>query len=259
MTPNADTTYTLTATGPSGTATDTTDVTIDQPTVVTFTAEPSNVELRDSVTLTWTTTSAASIKIEATTNSGTSVVYTTSTLSQLDSGSFTVTPNANTIYTLTATGPTGTDTDTATVTIDPPVIDSFTATPDSVTLGGSVILQWQTTGATSVAITDDDPSTDDEMVYAAATSPDGRFTVTPTTGTTYTLTATGPGGTVASNLEVTVTAMSTEVEVDPASPTIDSFTANPTEITSGESSSLTWDHHRRYVRRHQRGHRHPGC
>ena len=44
------------------------------------------------------------------------------------------------------------------------------------------------------------------MVYAAATSPDGRFTVTPTTGTTYTLTATGPGGTVASNLEVTVTA-----------------------------------------------------
>ena len=34
------------------------------------------------------------------------------------------------------------------------------------------------------------------MVYAAATSPDGRFTVTPTTGTTYTLTATGPGGTV---------------------------------------------------------------
>ena len=239
VTPIADTTYTLTATGPSGTATDTVDVTIDQPTVVTFTADPTNVELGDPVTLTWTTTSAASIKIEATTNSGTSVVYTTSTLSQLDSGSRTVTPDANTIYTLTATGPTGTDTDTATVTINPPVIDSFTATPDTSVSGEDVLLQWQTTGATSVAITDDDPSTDDEMVYTAATSPDGRFTVTPTTGTTYTLTATGPGGTVASNLEVTVTALSTEV--DSASPTIDSFTANPTEITAGNSSNLTWE------------------
>ena len=150
-----------------------------------------------------------------------------------------MTPNANTIYTLTATGPTGTDTDTATVTINPPVIDSFTATPDTSVSGEDVLLQWQTTGATSVAITDDDPSTDDEMVYTAATSPDGRFTVTPTTGTTYTLTATGPGGTVASNLEVTVTALSTEV--DSASPTIDSFTANPTEITAGNSSNLTWE------------------
>ena len=127
VTPIADTTYTLTATGPSGTATDTVDVTIDPPTVTSFTIDSSNVELGDPVILTWTTTSAASIKIEATTNSGTSVARTTSSLSQLDSGSFTVTPNANTIYTLTATGPTGTDTDTATVTIDPPVIDSFTA------------------------------------------------------------------------------------------------------------------------------------
>ena len=119
VTPNADTTYTLTATGPSGTATDTVDVTIDQPTVVTFTADPTNVELGDPVTLTWTTTSAASIKIEATTNSGTSVVYTTSTLSQLDSSSRTVTPDAITTYTLTATGPTGTDTRSVRVTIDP--------------------------------------------------------------------------------------------------------------------------------------------
>ena len=83
---------------------------------------------------------------------------------------------------------------------------AFTASSDSVMMSGDrVTLRWQTTGATSVAITDNDANTIDETVYAAATSPDGSFRVTVTTGTTYTLTATGPGGTSVNSDPVTVT------------------------------------------------------
>ena len=199
--PIDDTTYTLVATGPGGTSEPrTTQVTIYQPTVDTFTADPDPVTLGDRVTLTWTTTSAASIAI----NDGSRDVYTTRSSSQVAGGTTTVRPTENTTYTLTATGPTGTNDSTVEVTIAAPTVDSFTATPTSVASGGRVTLRWQTTGATSVAISDDDSTTIDETVYATATSPDGSFRVTVTTGTTYTLTATGPGGTVNSDL-VTVT------------------------------------------------------
>ena len=204
--PDADTTYTLTAKGPGGTSEPrTTLVTIDPPTVDTFTADPDPVTLGGRVTLTWTTTSAKSITIEASIDGQTSNVYGPSTETQAKSGSFTVTPTADTIYTLTATGPTGTDTRAIDVRIAPPV-DSFTASSDSVMMSGDrVTLRWQTTGATSVAITDNDANTIDETVYAAATRPDSSFTVTVTTGTTYTLTATGPNTSVSDTVTVTIT------------------------------------------------------
>ena len=236
VTPTADTTYTLTATGPSGTATAATAVTIAPPTVDTFTADPRNVELGDPVTLTWTTASAASIKIEASAGGATSVVRTISTLSQLDSGSLTVTPDANTIYTLTATGPTGTDTLSVGVTIAPPMIDRF----EIVVSGGRTRLEWGTTSAASITI-EDDSNTEVHRTDTDSAVERGGVYVSPTITTTYTLTAEGPGGTAISDpVEVTVTAMATEV-VDSAPPTIDSFTANPTEaIMSGDPATLTW-------------------
>ena len=233
VTPIAYTTYTLTATGPSGTATATTAVTIDPPAVDTFTADPTNVELGDSVTLMWTTTSAASIKIEASANSQTSVVRTTSSLSQLDSGSFTVTPDANTTYILTATGPGGTDITSVNVTIDPPMVDRF----ESIVNGGRTSLEWDVIGAESITI--NDGTSDIYDIDMGSALKRGRVYVSPDETTTYTLTATGPGGTVFSApLEVTVTELATEV--DSASPTIDSFTANPTEIALNDSSNLMW-------------------
>ena len=207
VTPEDNTTYTLTAKGPGGTSEPrTTQVTIDQPTVDTFTADPDPVTLGGRVTLTWTTTSAKSITIEASIDGQTSNVYGPSTETQAKSGSFTVTPTADTIYTLTATGPTGTDTRAIDVRIAAPTVDTFTASSDSVMMSGDrVTLRWQTTGATSVAITDNDPSTIDETVYATATRPDSSFTVTVTTGTTYTLTATGPNTSVSDTVTVTIT------------------------------------------------------
>ena len=110
-----------------------------------------------------------------------------------------------------------------------PTVDSFTASPSTITEGESATLSWQTTNATSVTIKDGNGNT----VYSGS-SVDGSTTVSPASTTTYTLTASGDGGTANASVTVTVNAAPT-----PA-PTVDSFTANPSTITEGESATLSW-------------------
>jgi len=100
-------------------------------------------------------------------------------------------------------------------------VTSFTASPTTITAGQSTTLSWSSTGATSATI--------DNGVGAVATS--GSRAVSPAQSTTYTLTVTGAGG--AATRAVTVT-------VNPAAPTISSFTASPTTITKGQSTTLSW-------------------
>lgn len=77
-----------------------------------------------------------------------------------------------------------------------PIIDSFTATPSSLTGAGTVTLTWQTTNATSVTISG-----------VSGTLPvDGNTTVQVSTTTTYTLTATGSGGTTSTAVTIAVSA-----------------------------------------------------
>ena len=146
--PDVDTTYTLTATGNSvmNTATVRVEI-IPPPTVDSFTTDPSNVELRGLVNLTWTTTDATSLVI----SDGTKTVYSTNTAAT--SGTAPVYPEDNTTYTLIAKGPGGTsEPRTTQVTIDQPTVDTFTADPDPVTLGDRVTLTWTTTSAASITI-----------------------------------------------------------------------------------------------------------
>lgn len=105
-----------------------------------------------------------------------------------------------------------------------PAITSFGANPTTVSSGTSTVLSWVTSGATTIAIT---PGT------FTSTSASGSTSVSPTTTTVYTLTATNSTGT--STMTVTVTVNSTG-----SKPTISSFSANPTSINSGSSSSLSW-------------------
>ena len=231
MTPNANTTYTLTATGPGGEDTETVSVTIDPPAIVTFTANPEAISVGESSTLRWTATSAASITI----NDGSDDIYTTDSSSQVTSGSHTVRPTTTTTYTLTAARPDVSLTDTVTITVTAlatevnapasPTIDSFTANPTEITSGQSSNLAWETTDATSVAI---NGVTDTLLV-------DGDTDVSPTVTTIYTLTAIGPGGLVTAAATVTVTGTAT-----PDSPTIDSFTASPETSASGKDVLLQW-------------------
>jgi len=105
-----------------------------------------------------------------------------------------------------------------------PTISSFTASPTTVNSGTSATLSWSTSGATTIAIS---PGSFTSTLSSGSTS------VSPTSTTTYTLTATNTAG--SSTFQVTVT-------VNPAAskPTINSFSASPTTINSGSSSTLNW-------------------
>ena len=104
-----------------------------------------------------------------------------------------------------------------------PAISSFSASPTGINSGASSTLSWATTGATTVAIT---PGT------FTSTSASGSTSVSPTATTTYTLTATNAAGSATSALTVAVNAA--------GKPGISSFTASPTSITTGSSSTLNW-------------------
>ena len=104
-----------------------------------------------------------------------------------------------------------------------PTITSFTADPTSINSGTGSTLSWAAAGATSIAIT---PGT------FTSTSASGSTSMSPTATTTYTLTATNTAGSTTSMLTVTVNTAS--------NPMISSFTASPTSIASGSSSTLSW-------------------
>jgi phospholipase C len=101
---------------------------------------------------------------------------------------------------------------------------TINANPTTISPGGSSTLSWQTQNATSASIT---PSPGGTVGLS------GSATVTPSQTTTYTLVATGPGGTQQATATLTVAAPT------PAAPTA-SLTVNPTSIQAGGSAALTW-------------------
>ena len=76
-----------------------------------------------------------------------------------------------------------------------PKVNSFTASPETISYGQSVTLSWAVSGATTVAI--------NPVVGTVSSS--GSAQVDPTQTTTYTLTATHEGWTTTSSITVTVT------------------------------------------------------
>src|SRR5262249_51794069 len=126
----------------------------------------------------------------------------------------------------TATGAGGSATATASVTVGPPgtpTIGSFAANPTAITAGQSSTLSWSgIANATTCAINNG---------VGTVSCGNASTTVTPGTTTTYMLTAAGPGGSTTATATVTV---------GQPKPVIGSFTANPTTITAGQSSTLSW-------------------
>ena len=118
--PQETTTYTITATGPTGTSFDTATVYVIDPSVppeVEISATPDHIYFGgSSTTLTWSSTNADSCIIEP-------------GIGSVDlSGSIRVTPLLTTAYTITATGPAGTDTATVTVVVNPLSSNEFKLT-----------------------------------------------------------------------------------------------------------------------------------
>lgn len=110
-----------------------------------------------------------------------------------------------------------------------PVINSFIASPSIISPGGSSTLSWTVTGATTVSI-------DQGVGYVTFTM--GSKNVSPVTTTIYRLTASNATGSRSATTQVTVTGGSS-----PASaglPVIDYFTASPSVINRGGSTTLSW-------------------
>lgn len=173
-----------------------------------FTASRTTIAAGESVTLTWATISAPQVSIDQGIGS------------RSRTGSVSVSPSATTTYTLTATGPVGTVSKQVTITVVPAPSVTFTVTPDTIGAGGTATLAWTTANAASVTI--------DQGI---GTQPlNGSRPVSPGATTTYTLTATGTGGTT--TRQATLTVM-------PPKPVI-SFTASRRTIADGEETTLSW-------------------
>ncbi|MBN1152994.1 MAG: hypothetical protein JXA58_07275 [Dehalococcoidia bacterium] len=103
----------------------------------------------------------------------------------------------------------------------PAKINSFTVSQSTITAGDSVTLSWNVSNVASVSI--------DQGI--GSKSPSGSAVVTPGTTTTYKLTATGGGSTATASVTVTVQVPVLDIVF---------FDADPGEVPSGGTSTLTW-------------------
>lgn len=196
---------------------------------VTLSATPTSINAGQSVTLTWQSSNATSVTITATAGSSTRTITTTSQAS----GTVKDSPMATTTYAAVATGSGGSSLpQTVKVQVaaeNVPQVSSFTASPTSIASGQTVTLTWATTNATSVTITATAGASTRPITTSSQAS--GSVTDAPTVNTTYTATATGPGG--------NSTPVSVSVQIA-AAPQITQFIANPTSVSAGQTTTLTW-------------------
>ena len=167
------------------------------PVINYFNASHSTISPGQSTQLIWRVTGATSVTIDNGIGSAPAEVL--------------VSPTTTTTYTLTASSSAGSSTAKLTITVTGSTltISSFTASPSSITSGGSSTLSWSVSGATSVSL---------NQGIGDVTSLTSK-SVSPSTTTTYTLTAANSSGSVSTGATVTVS---------PAPPpTISSFTTNP--------------------------------
>ncbi len=165
-------------------------------------------------------------------------------LVSMTGGSISVQPTTTTTYVLSATGCGITVVQSMTVTVQPPapvcpgapVINSFSASPHTITAGQSATLAWgAVTNATSATI--------DPGIGGVGTP--GSTVVSPGGTTTYTLTATGCGGTTRRQVTVVVnpapvpTTLTPPPPKDTTPPSISNVSANPTTISQSGCGQTT--------------------
>jgi hypothetical protein len=206
------------------------------PSVAKFTVAPAAIKTGEAAIISWEVDNASSVSIDP----GMPAVPST--------GSDKVAPAATTSYVLTATNKNGTSKSTvvltvsgSTTTVTPPaastglpVITSFSAAPSTVSAGGSSVLTWAVSNADSAKISGIGP-------VAAS----GSTTVYPASTTTYVIEASNGAGTASASTMIAVSATYAPPSITPPAsapnlPSILSFTASPSAISSGSSTSLSW-------------------
>ena len=180
-----------------------------------FDADPATITVGEASTLSWSSTNATRAMI----NNAVGQVPV--------DGSVDVRPNDDLTYKLTLFGEDDSSVDcfVPVKVVDAPVLscDLFDSTPDSITVGETVTLNWASTNAVSASI--------DNGIGAVVV--DGSRSVTPLVSTTYLLTLTDQD-----NKTIDCPASVTVSEAPVLS--CDLFTANPETINVGGSATLNW-------------------
>ena len=179
--------------------------------ILSFIATPAQIIAGQAVTLTWKTQNADTANIAGIGN-------------VTVNGSLTVSPTQTTTYTLTARNNVNDETSSVTVTVASATggvqLAGCTANPTSISSGQPSTLSWSSVNADTVSI---DPG-------VGSVAKTGSVSVNPTQTTTYVVTAMGGGASASCSITVTVGAL----------PVISSFTATPSTINAGQSSTLQW-------------------
>jgi hypothetical protein len=182
--------------------------------IVRFQAVPDSIRSGQQSTLDWQVLNADSV-----------------TISEIGSvsanGQRAVSPTRTTQYRLTARNTRGEASAIAVVTVEEQPAAQFlacTASPLNIVSGESSTLTYSTANADTVTIT--------PGIGSVETS--GSRVVSPTQTTTYTLTANNARGPV-------TCAVTVSVQPQGQAPRVIAFTANPTTISAGQSSTLTWN------------------
>ncbi len=227
VTLSADTIFKLTCTNAAGSGTKQATVVVTPvpvaPAIASFTATPSSLVsgTPTSVIWSWTYGGVPSPAPACQVDGGVGTVTS--------GGSTSVTLSADTTFTLTCTNAAGSDTAQATVVVTPapvaPLIATFSVTPSQVTNGVPTALTWTWTYSNT-------PSP------APACQVQGIGTVTNGSSTTLTLLSTVTFSLTCTNGSGSSSAQAI-VEVDEP-PTLVSFSANPSTVTQGDPTAVTW-------------------
>jgi hypothetical protein len=206
------------------------------PKITSFSASPTTVVAgpNSTVTLNWTTANepaGATCAISGTNGTTSGLLPVNGSVSSgalTSSGTYTAT--------LKCTGIASAATTSVTVSAPPPAIVSFTATPATVTAGGTTTLKWVTSNEPPNAAACTLISSNGEFVNSAyGTNAGGSVTTVPLTSPlSVVLQCPGAnGGTLVEVLSVPVTAA-------PVPPVIGSFTSSLTSVADGGTTGLRW-------------------
>ncbi len=181
-------TYTLTCTNTSGSASASTTVTVaPAPTITSFTANPTSVASGGSTTVTWSSANTTACYASGAWSGAKALSGSETLTNRTATGTYTLscdnnyigTPNVSVVVSVTAgTAPTLT----------------FSASPTTVAAGTASYLTWSTTNATACTASGG-------WSGATATSYT-NWAVYPAVTTSYTLTCTGAGGSIAKTVTV---------------------------------------------------------
>ncbi len=187
------------------------------PPLVDISANPQSIQAGSTSTLAWSCQHADASVIEP-------------DLGAVDAAGFiAVSPTETTTYTLTATGPGGATTASATVVVvHPPPTVEISVAPDTIGPDEVSILTWHASHSDACVIEPD----------IGVVESVGLKAVAPLETTTYTITATGPGGTAAAAATVVV---HSPMRIEITSPVDGQTIDRPDVMVQGTFSNTTGD------------------